>query len=179
MVKKLTNKHIAGFTLAVTVLMWSQLLYQYLTDGVPIHMFLHREDMPSISNYWSGLILPMFTAIVLFFIQKKTRRMDPAAAASELSKATYGLIGGAAFGAILSLFFALGYSSPPSFMMLGAIVLSFFLPIYKPANYLGFVLGMTYLFGATLPIVIGLVLFTILRITYFLAQMVKRLVRKS
>jgi len=179
MVKTLTNKYIAIFTALAAILMWSQILYQYLTDGVAVHMFLHREDMPSISNYWSGLILPLFTAIMLLFIQQRTKKLDPPAAASELSKSTYGLIGGFAFGAILCLFFALGYGTPPNLMMLGAIVLSFFLPIYKPAYFLGFVLGMTYLFGATLPIVIGLVLFTIFRIAYFFAQLIMKLIKRS
>ena len=179
MVKTLTNKHIATFTAFVAILMWSQILYQYLTDGVAVHMFLHREDMPSISNYWSGLILPLFTAIMLLVIQQRTKRLDATTTATELSKATYRLIGGFAFGAILCLLITLGYGTPPNLMMLGAIVLSFFLPIYKPAYFLGFVLGMTYLFGATLPIVIGLVLFTIFRIAYFLAQLILKLIKRS
>ena len=179
MVKTLTNKHIAIFTALVAILMWSQILYQHLTGGVAVHMFLHREDMPSISNYWSGLILPLFTAIMLLVIQQKTKRLDATAATSELSKGTYGLIAGFVFGVILCLFITLGYSTPPNLMMLGAIVLSFFLPIYKPAYFLGFVLGMTYLFGATLPIVIGLVLFTIFRIAYFLARLIIKRIRRS
>jgi len=49
------------FTLTVTAVILSLLVWQHLHGGVPSHSFLARDDYPSISNWWGALLLPALT----------------------------------------------------------------------------------------------------------------------
>ena len=69
------------------------------------------------------------------------------------------------FGILLSVFFTM-WSPAPGYMMLGAILLSFFFPLYRPEYLLGFILGMSYTFGANLPIIVSLILLIVFLFTY-------------
>jgi len=73
------------------------------------------------------------------------------------------------FGILLSVFFTMG-SAAPGYMMLIAIVLSFFLPLYRPEYLLGLILGMSYTFGANLSILAAIVLMVIFIIAYKLIR---------
>ena len=59
------------FTALVTLITWSMLLWQYSNAGVPSHHLLHRADLPAISNWWGGLLLPALSWIMLGRIQKR------------------------------------------------------------------------------------------------------------
>ena len=50
--------------------------------------------------------------------------------------------------------------------MIGIIILSFFVPLFRPEYLLGFILGMSYTFGAILPIGIGIILTIIFIMSY-------------
>ena len=65
----------------------------------------------------------------------------------------------------MSFFFTIG-SEIPGYMMIAIIPLSFFVPLYRPEYLLGFVLGMTYTFGAILPMGFGIILTVICIISY-------------
>lgn len=77
----------------------------------------------------------------------------------------YRFFGALLFGIILSFFFSIG-TDMPSHMMTGLLIISFFIPIYKAEYLLGFVIGLTYTFGAILPIGIGAILTIITVIAY-------------
>ncbi|MBT8222871.1 MAG: hypothetical protein KJN96_06845, partial [Eudoraea sp.] len=157
------------FTGIVTLLVWAHLLWDYLHEGVPTHYLLHSKDMPGISNWWGGITLPLVTFLLLFWIHKnflKTSELD----ISETSKIlVIRFIMALVFGILLSVFFTLG-SPAPGYMMLIAIVLSFFLPLYKPEYLLGLILGMSYTFGANLPILVAFVLLLIFLVSYKLIR---------
>jgi len=45
----------------VTFLIFSFLFWEYFHGGVTSHHILHQKDLPSISNWWSGIFLPILT----------------------------------------------------------------------------------------------------------------------
>ncbi|NVO30349.1 hypothetical protein [Hymenobacter lapidiphilus] len=113
--------------------------------------------MPEISNWWGGLLLPVLTGLLLYRIRKQA--YGKAGLYSEptqaLLRALYGFVGALLFGVLISVLFTAGESDMAGNVMLSLFVFAFFVPIYRPECLLGFVLGMTYTFGAVLPMIIG------------------------
>ena len=62
-----------------------------------------------------------------------------------------GFAGALLFGVLLAAFFTNGLGHISSYMFRGLLLLALFLPIYRAEYVLGFVLGMTFTFGAVLP----------------------------
>ena len=58
----------------------------------------------------------------------------------------------------------------PGYMLIGLLLLSLFLPIYRAEYILGFVIGMTYTFGAVLPTGLGCILAIICAVIYLLVR---------
>ena len=167
--QKLTLKTRIIFTGVVTILIWAHLAWDYFHDGVPTHRILQSEDLPGISNWWGGIVLPLFTWLLLYLIQKRMNINNNSNINSNSIHFTYRFLGGLLFGILLSFFFSIG-SEIPGYMMIGIIPLSFFIPLYRPEYILGFVLGMTYTFGAILPIVVGIILTILFIISYKLIR---------
>ncbi len=165
MIEKLTLKIRIIFTAIVTLLIWTHLAWDYFHEGVPTHHILHREDLPGISNWWGGIVLPLLTWFLLVLIQNKVNQHDKSDVKNSLIYFFYRFLGALMFGVLLSFFFTIG-SDIPGYMMIGIILISFFVSLFRPEYLLGFVLGMTYTFGAILPIGIGIVLTIIFIIAY-------------
>jgi hypothetical protein len=163
--QKLTFKTRIIYTGIVTILIWGHLAWDYFHEGVPTHHILHREDLPGISNWWGGIVLPLFTWFLLYLIQNNMNDNDKSNINSSPIQFLYRFLGALLFGILLSFFFTIG-SEIPGYMMIGIILLSFFIPLYRPEYLLGFVLGMTYTFGAILPIGIGIILTVIFIISF-------------
>lgn len=163
--KKLTLKFRLIFTGIVTLLFGLHLAWDYDHGGVPSHHFLHNEDLPAISNWWGVVILPVFTWFLLSLIKKRGNATKESDRFDSWMAIRYGFLSTLLFGLTLSYFFAIG-SNIPGNMMLGLLVISFIIPIYRSEYLLGFVLGMFYTFGGILPIIIGVVLWTIFTINY-------------
>lgn len=144
-------------TALVTVAIWTLLAWSHYHGGVPSHHFLARADMPEISNWWGGLLLPVLTGLLLFRIRKQAfSQADLHSTPTQaLLRALYGFVGALLFGILIAVLFTAGKSDLAGNVMLGLFVFAFFVPIYRPECLLGFVLGMTYTFGAVLPIIIG------------------------
>ena len=150
------------FTVFVTLLVWTNLIWDYFHDGVVTHHFLHREDLPGVSNWWGIITIPLFTWLLVSQIVKS---VNITSETNKFNYAVYGFVGALLFGITLSIFFIIGSKFPQN-MMIGAFVLSFFIPLYKAEILLGFIIGMTYTFGGVLPILIGLVLIILFTFTY-------------
>lgn len=148
------------FTGIVTIAIWSQLAWNHYHGGVPSHHILHREDLPAISNWWGGLLLPLLTGFLLYRIQKSLMRdNDEKSKVSKLwLNILYRFIGSLFFGILLSVFFTFGYSSISGYIIIGLLLLGLFFPIYRAECMLGFVIGMTLTFGAVLPTAFGIIL---------------------
>ncbi len=146
------------FTLLVVLCIWSLLIWQHFHGGVPSHHLLYRSDLPSVSNWWGGILLPFLT---WFLVGRINMRKD-----TKNSNAVIGGFFGALFyGIALSASFVNGFEQISSLMGPGLLIIALFFPIYRPQYFLGFVIGMTYTIGALLPtgfgVVAGLVSFVI------------------
>jgi hypothetical protein len=109
--------------------------------------------MPSISNWWGALTLPLLTWLALGRVGLRLKDSRTSASA-----AIAGGVGALVFGAVLSAAFTLGYSAIPNAQVQIVPLIAFFVPIYRAEYLLGFVLALAYTFGGVLPLVIGSVL---------------------
>ncbi len=145
------------FTATVTILVWTHLIWDHFHGGVPTHYFLQSEDMPGISNWWGGITLPLTTFLLLLWAHKNQLKA-PEQENNKLSrKLIMRFFRAFWFGVLLSVLFSIG-SPGPGYMMLEAIILSFFVPHNRQENMMGFILGIRNTFGANLHILVSLVL---------------------
>jgi hypothetical protein len=79
---------------------------------VPSHHILANKDLPTISNGWGALLLPLLTWFLLYRIQKRAfgNKNGYGQASKYLLSALYGLAGALLFGILLSTFFTFGYA---------------------------------------------------------------------
>jgi len=143
------------FTSIVTIAIWALLAWNYYHGGVPSHHILHREDLPAISNWWGGLLLPLLTWFLLYRIQKRVLRNNGERIPAGV---LYAFAGGLLFGILLSVLFTLSYSNISGYMVIGLFLLALVFPIYRAECILGFVIGMTFTFGVVLPTIFGSIL---------------------
>ena len=154
---KLTLKHRIIFTAVVTILMVLHLLWDFFHDGVPNHHILHRQDLPSISNWWGAIILPLITWFLLYRIQTRIGKSVGLQSKNSLISIGYRILGALVFGLIISFSFSIG-SELPSYMMIAAILIAFFIPLYLSEFLLGYILGTAFTFGVIIPLAGGSIL---------------------
>lgn len=133
-------------TVAIAVVMALLLGWQHLNGGVPSHHLLADASLPTLSNWWGLLTLPVLAWFLLGRIERR-RRADPAAPHGDSAAFAGALV----FGAVLSLLFTAGRHDATDYMALSVFVLALFYPVHRAACVLGFVIGMTWTFGAVLP----------------------------
>lgn len=143
------------FTLFVAVLVLGLLLWQHNHGGVPSHHILHQNNLPSISNWWSAVLLPVFTWILLTRIENRLKKQNlPNSTPSDKSSMVKILalfFVGLSMAILITISFVLDIKPISDNLLYLFLVLSFVLPIYYSEFILGFILGMTYIFGAILP----------------------------
>jgi len=147
------------FTGLVSIGIWALLIWNHYHGGVPSHHLLQQENLPEISNWWGGLLLPLLTFFLTYRIQTRLfRNNDNKSKPLKISiKYTYRFLFALAFGILLSLFFTLGHSNLSAYLLYGLFLLALFFPIYRAECFLGFIIGMTFSFGAVLPTIVGAV----------------------
>ncbi|MFC5461942.1 hypothetical protein [Massilia niabensis] len=133
-------------TLAIALVMFLMLGWQHLNGGVPAHHLLADPTLPALSNWWGLLTLPLLAWFLLGRIERR-RRADPRGAHGD----TAGFTGALVFGALLSLLFTAGRHDATGYMAQAVFVIALFYPVHRAACVLGFVIGMTWTFGAVLP----------------------------
>jgi len=147
------------FAFFVAIAIGSLLVWNYTHGGVPSHHILADESLPQVSNWWGALLLPLLTWFLTYRIQ---RRISQSREKEEISRqiinTVLGFVAALTFGVLLSVFFRLGYNDMTGNMMLIIFPLALFVPLYRSEYLLGFVIGMTYTFGAVLPTGIGSIL---------------------
>jgi len=168
MTKKMFFKRRLYFTGIVTVGIWLLLIWDHLHGGVPSHHIMQRADLPKISNWWGGLLLPLLTFFLTYRIQKRLIRNNEnkSEPLKFNQKYIYRFLSALSFGILLSIFFTLGYSNLSGYMMYGLFLLALFFPIYRAEYFLGFVIGMTFTIGAVLPTGVGAIFALIGAILY-------------
>ena len=148
------------FTAIAAIAIWALLAWNFFHGGIPRHHLLADKDLPSISNAWGALVIPLLSWILTHFIQQRAfhKKAGIQDSAKVLQSELYGFAGALVFGAVLSAFFLFGYPDICGYMMLGLLASALFFPLYRAGCFLGYVLGMTFTFGAVLPTIIGTVL---------------------
>ena len=135
-------------TVAISLVMALLLGWLHVNGGVPSHHLLADPSLPKLSNWWGLLTLPLLAWYLLGRIERR-RLANPAAPQGDLTA----FVGALAFGALLSLLFTAGRHDATGYMAQSVFVLALFYPIHRAACVLGFVLGMTWTFGAVLPMI--------------------------
>jgi hypothetical protein len=159
------------FTVIVAVAVWSLLLWDHYHDGVPSHHLLASKDLPSFSNWWGGLLLPILTWFLLYRVQKRIfKNVNLLYDVPNYQTVVYGFLGSFLFGGMLSMFFSFGNQDLPGYMLLALLPLALLLPVYRSECLLGFVIGMTFTFGGVLPTLIGLILVIVTSILYLFVR---------
>ena len=105
---KLTLINRILFTAIVTLLSWVHLAWDYFHGGIPTHYLLHRKDLPGISNWWGGIVIPLLTWFLLYRIKRRVYDKDINEASNTPNHVIYGFFGALLFGILLSFFFATG-----------------------------------------------------------------------
>ncbi|NNG11564.1 MAG: hypothetical protein HKM92_15460 [Arenibacter sp.] len=165
MTELLSLKRRILFTGIVTLLSWAHVAWDYFHGGVPTHYLLHSADLAGFSNWWGVIIIPVLTWFLLVRINKNINDKSDKEGQQNTSYVVYRFLSALVFGILVSFFFAIG-SDLPEYMMMGLIVLSFFVPLYRTEHFLGFVLGMAYTFGTVLPIIFGTIFILLFLLTY-------------
>ncbi|MCF7752187.1 hypothetical protein KQ945_15605 [Bacillus subtilis subsp. subtilis] len=120
--------------------------------GIQRHHLLNDASLPAISNAWGLLVLPMLGALAGWGVARRTRAR-PGCALPALA----GFLGALGAGAALSVAFVTHGEAAATQVMLAIVVASVVLPVYRAEYLFGFVLGMTFVFGAVLPALIACV----------------------
>lgn len=150
--------------LAVTALAMfaelAHLAWEHFNGGVVSHHLLNRADLPAVSNWWGMILLPALTWLASGRVGKRVAlHTATTGATSRLPlSAIAGFAGAMLFGILLSAAFTHGYETAASSLFLGMFVAALLLRVYRAECLLGFVLGMTFTFGAVLPTLIGLII---------------------
>ena len=147
-------------TAAVTLAELAHLAWEHFHGGIRSHHFLNSADMPAISNAWGALLLPALAWFLSAFIEKRIA-LNPAAKDSSQKLPTsivVGFLGALLFAILLSASFTSGYETITEYLFMGVLLLALLLPVYRAECVLGFVLGMTFTFGAILPTVVASVI---------------------
>jgi len=129
--------------------------YEHLNGGVQSHHLLNRSDLPAVSNWLGLLILPLLGWV----LGSRVRNHSMSSVRPGLPAGMWvGLVGSFLYGAALAVSFELGASAVSSGLFFGLFVLAAALPIYRAEYILGFVVGMTFTFGAVIPLLVACVL---------------------
>lgn len=150
----------------IATFVWAVLVWEHLHGGVVSHSVLARDDLPGISNSWGGVLMPVLAWFLIGRIQRRTRRHHGNAASSSPEAVVAGFAGAAVFGILLSVFFSTGQERLTSHMATALLPLALLFPIYRAEYVLGFVVAMTFTFGAVLPTVFACVVASVAALMY-------------
>jgi uncharacterized protein YacL len=144
----------------VTILIFGLLLWEHFHGGVLTHHIMHRKDLPGISNWWGGLLIPLLTWIALSRIEKRLNKQDSLQqqAKDQYIKIIRLFLLGLTLGLLIAISFTNDYKLFLDNVLYIFLILSFIVPIFYAEFILGFVFGMVYTFGAILPTIFILIL---------------------
>ncbi|MEE4637151.1 MAG: hypothetical protein V2J42_00235 [Wenzhouxiangella sp.] len=97
-------------TVFVTIAIWSLLAWRRFHGGVPAHHLLHNPDLPRISDWFGGVLLP----VLAWWLLGLAGRRVQAVASPGLGSVIVGLVTGLAFGAAMAVTFFSGHQQVTS-----------------------------------------------------------------
>lgn len=131
------------------------LAWEHFHGGIIRHHILNRSDLPAISNAWGAVFLPLVTWYLIGRVIKRVAPVEDGRPGGLPSHVLFGFAGALLFGLLLSGGFALRQSALTEVLFQGLLLLALLLPVYRAECVLGFVLGMTFVFGVVLPTAIA------------------------
>jgi len=150
------------------------LIWQYLHDGVPSHHLLHRADLPAISNWWGGLLLPSLSWFLLGRIGNRIQQQSSDKTIGYQKNLLIGFVCSLLYGALLSLAFLNGLTQISSSLFFGILLIAIFIRVYREQFILGFILSMSITFGAVLPTIFASLIGIASAIVYFIVQFIRQ-----
>lgn len=162
-----------ALTAAALVFELAHLAWEHWHGGVATHHLLNRADMPAISNWWGLLVIP---ALAWFLTGRMQRRIASQGGSSRAIAA--GFASALAYGAALAIAFATQFEAI-SFIFFGLFAIALLVPVYRAQYVLGFVLGMSFTFGAVLPAIIASVIAGFSALMHLIFRSLWRLVQNS
>jgi hypothetical protein len=132
-------------TVLVAVAEIGHLTWEHLHGGVLSHHLLNRADLPAISNAWGAVFLP---TLAWFLAGPVFKRATTSRVANGIAASFFGSL---LVGVALSVAFVNGFEAASSYIFIGVLLSGLVLPVYRGEYVLGFVLGMSFTFGAMLP----------------------------
>lgn len=146
---------LAACALAAEVL---HLGWEYTHGGVPSHHLLNRADLPAVSNWWGLMVVPLLVWFLVGRIQRRGATLVQAGSRERFRALAQARFGAALlWGAALALAFAQGHPAV-GFLFGGAFAAGLLFHVYRAEYVLGFALGLTFTFGAVLPVLIASVI---------------------
>jgi hypothetical protein len=135
------------------ILIFGFLFWEHFHGGVSSHFILHDKDLPEISNWWGGLLLPGLTWLLLGKIEKRLNNQKSVIDKSKSQKFSILVlfIVGIILGVLISVSFTSDYKPILDNILYVILVLSLLVRIYYAEFMLGFILGMIYTFGVVIP----------------------------
>ena len=132
--------------------------WEYTHGGVLSHHLLNRPDMPGISNWGGLLVLPLLAWFLVGRIQRRGATLVQAGSRERFRTLAQGrFVAALLWGAALALAFAQHHPAV-GFLFFGAFVAGLVFHVYRSEYVLGFVLGLSFTFGAVLPVLIASVI---------------------
>lgn len=146
-----------GIMALVTLPYWGLLAYQYTHGGVTGHSFLARADMPTISNWWGALTVPLVAYVTTGRVQRRLQAFGTQAAQADtaLRVAAAGMVGAALYGAAMAMGFSTGHEEVSSFLFTALPLVALLLPVFRAEYLLGFIAALSMVFGGVLPLIIA------------------------
>ncbi len=149
-------------TSLVALAEFGHLAWEHFHGGVLSHHLLNRADLPAISNMWGAIFLP---ALAWFLSRRFLKRAASPRATRTIAASLFGSL---LIGLTLAAAFTNGLADASSHIFLGILLTGLVLPVYRGEYVLGFVLGMTFTFGAMLPTLAAAFVATVSAIAHYL-----------
>ncbi len=163
--------------LLVVVLLFvaGHLSIEYFAGGVRSHNLLNNPDLPALSN-WLGLItLPALAVILGWRVRASSL---PAQLVGLPRHMLLALLSALVYGAAMAISFWFGAENITFAALIGLFIGALLFPVYRAEYILGFVVGMTAIFGGVLPLIVALVVALFSFVSRLLVSKVGALIEK-
>jgi hypothetical protein len=117
----------------ISVVIWTLLIWEHFHGGVPSHSFMARKDMPSISNWWGGLLLPLLSYFSLYRLQKRlfSTNENKIVATKQLQSVLLLFVAGLLYAGSMAYCFVTDKSEINGFLFQGLFILALVFPLYR------------------------------------------------
>lgn len=151
--------------------------WEYTHGGVVAHHVLNNPELPAISNWWGALLIPILTWWLVGRIGRSVAARRRGTERGGIAPWT-GFVAALVYGGALATAFSLG-SPVVDFLFFGMLALALVIRAWRAEFVLGFVLGMTFVFGAVLPTLIAGVIAALSWVVHAVVGAVWRRLRPS